>query len=239
MFFKLLNLAGIDINAKIAELRADFELKAQRVSERAAVKARNLALIAGLFAGASIFLLLALVVGLVVLFHWAESHYGPYTGLGLVALALLILAVLCVALALSYMPSSSDEPVLTSDAFTSPPRHTQSAPSAGPSTTTEGVAFASSYQAAPIKGEDLVEPLLVLLGPYLRRPVTGHSAIDSFIDKIAIKAEGTTNEAVERAADLVRNGNRATMWSVLGTVTLLGWLIARGAQPSHSGRSQA
>ena len=236
MFFKLLNLAGIDINAKVAELRADFELKAQRISERAAVKARNLALIAGLFLGASIFLLLALIVGLVALFHWAELHYGPYTGLALVASALLILAALCVGIALSYMPSSSDEPVLTSGAFTSPPRHTQSAPSASPTGPTEGVASASSYQAAPIKGEDLVEPLLVLLGPYLRRPVTGHPAIDSFIDQIAIKAEGTTNEAVGRAADLVRNGNRATMWSVLGAVTLLGWLIARGAQPSHSDR---
>jgi hypothetical protein len=236
MFFKLLNLAGIDINTKVAELRADFELKAQRISERAAVKARNLALIAGLFLGASIFLLLALIVGLVALFHWAELHYGPYTGLALVASALLILAALCVGIALSYMPSSSDEPVLTSGAFTSPPRHTQSAPSASPTGPTEGVASVSSYQAAPIKGEDLVEPLLVLLGPYLRRPVTGHPAIDSFIDQIAIKAEGTTNEAVGRAADLVRNGNRATMWSVLGTVTLLGWLIARGAQPSHSDR---
>jgi hypothetical protein len=109
MFFKLLNLAGIDINTKVAELRADFELKAQRISERAAVKARNLALIAGLFLGASIFLLLALIVGLVALFHWAELHYGPYTGLALVASALLILAALCVGIALSDMPSSSDE----------------------------------------------------------------------------------------------------------------------------------
>jgi hypothetical protein len=237
VFFKLLNLAGIDINAEIAELRADFELKAQRVSERAAVKARNLAHCGPfcrcqyLFAfGLSCWLGRAIPLGRVAL--RALHRTGPGC-LGSID------PCRTIRLALSYMPSSSDEPVLTSDAFTSPPRHTQSAPSAGPSTTTEGVAFASSYQAAPIKGEDLVEPLLVLLGPYLRRPVTGHSAIDSFIDKIAIKAEGTTNEAVERAADLVRNGNRATMWSVLGTVTLLGWLIARGAQPSHSGRSQA
>lgn len=221
MFFRLLNLAGIDVNAKIAELRADFELKAQRISERAAVKAHNLALIAGLFVGASVFLLLALVVGLVALFYWAELHYGPYTGLALVASALLILAALFVGTALSYMHSSSDEPVLTSGVFTSPPRQTQSAPSISSTGATEDVASASSYQAA-IKGEDLVEPLLVLLGPYLRGPVTGHPAIDSFIGQIAMKAEGTTNEAVERAAALVRNGNRATMWGVLGTVTLFG-----------------
>src|SRR5512142_3301144 len=100
MFFKLLNLAGLDINAKIAELRADLELKAERVSERALFKVRNLALIAGLFLLASIFLLLALGIGLVFLFRWAELHYGPYTRLALVASALLILAALCVGVAL-------------------------------------------------------------------------------------------------------------------------------------------
>jgi hypothetical protein len=239
MFFKLLNLAGIDINAKIAELRADFELKAQRFSERALFKARNLALIAGLFLSASIFLLLALVVGLVALFHWAELHYGPNTGLALVASALWILAALCAGMALSYIHASPGEPLLTSAAFASPPRQTQSALSVSASGTTESAASASPYQAAPIKGEELVEPLLVLLGPYLRWPVTGHPAIDSFLGQIATKAEGTTNEAVGRAADLIRNGNRATMWSILGATTLVGWLIARGARPSHSEHRQA
>jgi hypothetical protein len=32
MFFKLLKLAGIDVNATIAELKADLEFKAQQVS---------------------------------------------------------------------------------------------------------------------------------------------------------------------------------------------------------------
>jgi hypothetical protein len=214
MFFKLLNLAGIDINAKIAELRADFELKAQRVSERVLFKARNLALIASLFLGASIFLLLALIVGLAALFHWAELHYGPYTGLAVVASALLILAAVCVGIALSYIHSNSDEPLWTGAVSASLPRQTQSAPPVSVKCTTEAMPSASTYQAAPIKGEDLVEPLLVLLGPYLRWPVTGHAAIDDFLGQVATKAEGTTNEAVGRAADLVRNGNRGTMWSV-------------------------
>ena len=42
-------------------------------------------------------------------------------------------------------------------------------------------------------------------------PVNGHPPIDNFLSQIGTKAEGTTNEAVGRAADLVRNGNRATM----------------------------
>jgi hypothetical protein len=230
MFFKLLKLAGIDVNAKIAELKADLEFKAQQVSEHASFKARNLALIAGLFLCASIFLLLALIVGLVALYHWAELHYGPNTGLGLVAGTLLILAALCVGVALSYTNSRPDELPLRRVVFSPPPRRAQSIPS---STADDP---APPYQSAPFRGEDLVEPVLVLLGPYLRFPATGHPPIDNFLSQIGTKAEGTTNEAVGRAADLVRNGNRATMLSVLGAATLFGWLIARGATNSHSAR---
>ena len=50
----------------------------------------------------SIFVLFALIVGLIALYHWAELRYGPYTGLALVAGTLLILAALCVGVALSY-----------------------------------------------------------------------------------------------------------------------------------------
>ena len=236
MFFKLLKLAGIDISAKIAELKADLEFKAQRISERASLKARNLAMVAGLLLGASIFVLLALVVVLVALFHWAELRYGPYTGLALVASVLLMLAALCVGIALSSMHSSSGEPLPTSAAYMSPPRDAQSAPSVRSTDTAESAASASPNQSRPFKGEDLVEPLLILLGPYLRWPVTGHPAIDSFLGQIATKAEGTTNEAVGRAADLVRNGDRTTMCSVLAATTLFGCLIARGATTSRSAR---
>jgi hypothetical protein len=235
MFFKLLKLAGIDVNAKIAELKADLEFKAQQVSEHASFKARNLALIAGLFLCASIFVLFALIVGLVALYHWAELRYGPYTGLGLVAGTLLILAALCVGVALSYTNSRPDLP-LRRIVFSSPPRRAQSIPSSSGIGTAHRFDSAPPYQSASFRGEDLVEPLLVLLGPYLRFPATGHPPIDNFLSQIGTKAEGTTNEAVGRAADLVRNGNRATMLSVLGAATLFGWLIARGASHSHSAR---
>jgi hypothetical protein len=236
MFFKLLKLAGIDVNAKIAELKADLEFKAQQVSEHASFKARNLALIAGLFLCASILVLFALIVGLVALFHWAELRYGPYTGLGLVAGTLLILAALCVGVALSHTNSRPDELALRRIVLSSPPRRAQSIPSGSGIGTTHHFDSAPPYQSAPFRGENLVEPLLVLLGPYLRFPTTGHPPIDNFLSQIGTKAEGTTSEAVGRAADLVRDGDRATMLSVLGAATLFGWLIARGATHSHSAR---
>jgi hypothetical protein len=71
--------------------------------------------------------------------------------------------------------------------------------------------------------------LFALLGRYTRWPQTGHLAIDNLLQQAGSRAQGTTDEAVTRAADLLRNGDRATMLSVLAAVALLGWLIGRSA----------
>jgi hypothetical protein len=48
MFFKLLKLAGLDVNEKIAELKAELAFKAEQASEHVTHKARALAMVAGL-----------------------------------------------------------------------------------------------------------------------------------------------------------------------------------------------
>ena len=93
-------------------------------------------------------------------------------------------------------------------------------------------AFTStSYPSSSAKAEDLIEPLFALFGRYPRWPQTGHVAIDNLLQQAGSRAQGTTEEAVTRAADLVRNGDRAIMLSVLAGVALLGWLIGRSAAP--------
>jgi hypothetical protein len=57
--------------------------------------------------------------------------------------------------------------------------------------------------------------------------VTGRPAIDRVLNEVGARAQPTTNEAVERAAELVRSGDRATMLSVLGAATVFGWLLVR------------
>ena len=79
MFFKLLKLAGLDVNAKIAELKAELAFKAEQASEHVTHKARALAMVAGLFWCAGIMALLALIVGLAALYKWGEipTAYSP------------------------------------------------------------------------------------------------------------------------------------------------------------------
>lgn len=225
MFFKLLKLAGLDVKATIAELKADLFRRIELASQQATRKARTLALVAGLFLFAGILALLLLIVGLVALYKWGEMRYGPFIGLALDAGALAILAGAS-ALAALWIARPTESGA-SSDASASPSRLTYRAAEPKPQATDAERLAASMYQTPRAKAEDLIEPLFVLLDRYLRWPVTGQPAIDRVLNEFGTRAQPTTNEAVERAAELVRSGDRATMLSVLGTATLFGWLLVR------------
>jgi Putative Actinobacterial Holin-X, holin superfamily III len=57
------------------------------------------AVAAGLFAASGIFLIAACLVGLVALFRWVEIHYGMFPAFGVIGALLLVIAIICAALA--------------------------------------------------------------------------------------------------------------------------------------------
>jgi hypothetical protein len=59
------------------------------------------AVAAGLFAAAGVFVLAALLVGVIALFRWIEIHYGMFPAFGAVGGLLLVIAAICAALAAS------------------------------------------------------------------------------------------------------------------------------------------
>jgi len=85
MFSTLPKLVGIDVSAKIGELRADLTRTV-----------RTTGLVAGLFLGAAILALMALIVGLIALYKWGELHHGVFVGLALDAGVLIVIALVLV-----------------------------------------------------------------------------------------------------------------------------------------------
>ena len=173
MFFKLLKLAGLDINAKIAELKADLAFKAEQASEEVTRKARAMAMVAGLLWCAGIFALLALIVGLFALYKWGEIHYGVFTGLTFAGVLLVVLTTILVVAALWIARQSASESsvwriVRESTPF---PKATRQLGDAGQDQTGEGFVPPSSLNVHR-EPEDF-EPLIVLLNsiPPSRRPV--------------------------------------------------------------------
>jgi hypothetical protein len=59
------------------------------------------AIAAGLFAAAGIFVLAACLVGALALFRWIEIHYGMFPAFGAIGALLMVIAVVCAALAAS------------------------------------------------------------------------------------------------------------------------------------------
>jgi hypothetical protein len=219
MLFRLLRLAYIDVEAKIAEIKAEIAALIAQGLQRATRKARTTALVAGLFLCAALMVLFLMIVGLIALYKWGEIRYGAFIGLALDAGVLVLLTAILVGCAL-WIANREDAASRT----TSGTARAARLPPPDPLTT------GSPYQPSsrsPARAPDLIEPLFALLGRYVPAPITGQPAIDQMLERISARAQATTEEAVDRAAALVRHGDRATMLSVLGAAALLGWLMAR------------
>jgi hypothetical protein len=229
MLFKLLKLAGLDISAKIAELKADVAFKAEQASEQVTRKARAVGIIAGLLWCAGIFALLAFIVGLFALYKWGEVHYGVFTGLTFAGGLLVALTIILVLAALLVARQSAAMPSIWRIVREPTPHMAPQVTGSELRRTGEGY-VPPSYESVAAKPEDLVEPLIVLLGQYFRAPETGYQAVDDLLRQIGSRAQGTAEEAAARGSDLVRNGSRATMMSVLTAAALFGFLLVRGAQ---------
>jgi hypothetical protein len=73
------------------------------------------AVAAGLFAAAGIFLIAACLVGLTALFRWVQIHYGMFPAFGVIGALLLVIAIICAALAAARLKRPSPHfPSLTS-----------------------------------------------------------------------------------------------------------------------------
>jgi hypothetical protein len=234
MFFRLLKLAGLDLEAKLAELKADVAFKAQQLSEQVTNKARTMAIVAGLLVAAAFMVLLAFVVGLVALYKWGELRYGVFGGLALDGAVLIALAVILAVVAL-WMSERSEKLTLTdaTGGWRRPrplAEATDYAPTPDSARSPAAMPRAQNLRVQEFRSQvmdpkDLVDPMLVLLGGYLRPPHTGHAAIDDMLRQMGPRAATMTNEAVARSAELVRHGSRPTMLGVLGAAALFGWLV--------------
>jgi hypothetical protein len=91
MLLKILKLFGLDVPAKIAAARMEFEHRAGDAADYAKQATLNAALVAAFSAMAAFLFIVAVGVGLFALHRVIAEYYGVYAGLG--ALAGLLIAV--------------------------------------------------------------------------------------------------------------------------------------------------
>jgi DNA-binding MurR/RpiR family transcriptional regulator len=61
-------------------------------------------------------------------------------------------------------------------------------------------------------------------------PTIGNPVIDELIDKLRVTARGSTDEAIDRAADVIRHGNRTNLVVVLTGTAFLAWLLTHNSR---------
>jgi hypothetical protein len=229
MFFKVLNLFGLDVPAKIAAARTEFEHRVEDAADYAKQAALTAALVAA-FSGVAAFLfVVAAGVGLFALYRVIAENYGVYAGLGAVA-GLLIAAASLLLLAARTRAQSLSELrfVRQSSSPALPPAPEKVAAQALPTRVPpETGAFSANESAA-----DLFGPLAFGLAKYVRFPVLGNPVLDQFVGSLKASAQGTADDAVRRAANLIRHGDRTQLLAMIGGAAALGWLFAR--QNTHA-----
>jgi hypothetical protein len=224
MLFKVLNLFGLDVPAKIAAARTEFEHRVEDAADYAKQATPAAALVAAFSAVAAFLFIVAAGVDLFALYRVIAEYYGVYAGLGAVA-GLLIAAASVLLLAARARAQSLSELrfVRRSSSPALPPAPEKVAAQASPTLVPpETGAFSANESAA-----DLFEPLAIAFGKYVKFPLLGNPVLDQVVGSLKASAQGTADDAVRRAASLIRHGTRTQLLAMIGGAAALGWLLAR------------
>jgi hypothetical protein len=218
MLFKILKLLGIDVPAQIDHAKAVLEQRVERATDRIKDVAQQTATIAILSALAVAAAGMAAGVGLIAVYLWTAGRYGDYAGLGVVGgilvMAAAILATMAAVKARSMTPERSVPIALPppTESPTTPAPHTRDHDWMPPET-------------SPASANDLVEPMAFVLSRVVKFPTIGNPALDEMIGRLRTTAQGAAEEAIDRAADVVRHGSRFNLVFVLAGTTFLSWLV--------------
>ncbi len=225
MLFKLLRLFGLDVPAKVAAAKSVIEQRAEEVAQCAGQTVQTAALIAALSALAGVLGALAVGVGLYALYRLDADAYGVYVGLGVVG-GVLVAAALILLLIVRAQGQSLSRRRIFKPLSPFPREPSPSAPVVAAARSAPDYSYAPS-EARPQPARDLLEPLALLLPKYIKYPALGDPVLDELVENLGAAARGTADEAVERAANLVRYGDRQQLLVLLAGAACVGWILAR------------
>lgn len=223
MLQALWRLSGLD--RQLALLKATVERKATEATNQVKAAAIRFVLALCFIVAALAFVFMALVTGLIALYTWLETMYGPLPALGILAGVLIGVALIFIVTALVVGRGKSRSEPAEDSAAAAP---LEPPPAVAPGLAAAGYAPPPPPQTGSAEA-DLIEPFLLLVKRFATRPQTGTPLLDEVITQVTPTAEGAASDAVNRAATLVRTGDRTTMIAVLGASAMLGWLLVKAS----------
>jgi hypothetical protein len=257
MLLDLLKLFGLDVRAKIAQARTEFEQQVEHAKGRVVREVTTASVLAVIFAVAALSGLAAIGVGLSALYSWVSIHHGQFYGYAAVGGVLVVVSAALSAIGIleakSWSAKSrsakswSAEPTAprlneklardTNDGESAVPIR---AISAGDLEAPEPLAAAPISPAASLlpsnRDNGMSEVLGQLLSKFIRLPVTGNPVLDDVIADLREPARSVLEDAIKSTVDAIRYGERQKVIAALGTAVLVGWLLERVRSRQVAGR---
>ena len=237
LLLNLLKAFGLDIPARVAELKARIEQRVEDAADQAVHVVQDIAVTVALVCCAAITALAAIAVGLVALARWVADLYGPFAGLaavgGLLLLVTVIFAVVAVRRPRSARRVKSPAEVLQSAAKRSATYadaarrlHAAQAEPAQAGGLTSAAASTPQGGAGSSMGDfgKLIGFLLPLL--ISAAPASGGGLMGTLSAAWRSGAHRAAGETLEGAAKMVREGDRTNLLAAVGAAVLFGWLVS-------------
>jgi uncharacterized membrane protein YqjE len=231
MLFKIIKLFGIDLPARMAEVRINLEDRFDLAKGSVEHAAQTAAVLATLFFLAGLAALSAFGVGLVALYSWVSTNYGQFYGFAAIGAVLLVIAIVMYAIAIRKTKSwrgestrriaakkrelaqvRADRVAATMEAF--------ERPALPPPQRSAGATAAS----------DLIEPLAWALSKTIKLPAMENPAMDELFARLQSSARDVAEDTVEGLVRAVRYGDRPQMFAALGGAMFVGWFLGRHNQ---------
>jgi len=245
MLHSILQITGIE--QKLEALRSRIEGQAQSLMQQGKAVAIQMAIASALGVGAAILGLMALMAGLITLFFWLEPQVGSIAAMGIIAAGLLVVGiVLAISAAMigrketprvpavvANPVATVANPVATADIAAARMAEAKMDLSKDDPLSRDYLGLGGFQPARPVTAEE-VESLFAVAGQFTRLPNTGIEQVDNMLRSLAPKAEEATREAVARAANLVRYGDRSTVLTILGAALAIGWAMTKVDQVSKA-----
>ncbi len=220
MLFKFLKLFGVDIPVKMEAVQAGLEVRIERTKEQIKQVLWETAVIGAVTAFAALMAAMAFGVGLIALYRWSAHAYGPNIGLGAVG-AVLVAATIILTIIAIFRGKSLASPAVGSRDMTGK----ASGPRVASAPGEDSPAAARRHAATTASASDLVEPLAFFLSRALRYRSIGTPVADEWIRELGASTAGTTDDAINQAANVIRYGNRTNLIVVLAGAAFVGWLL--------------
>ena len=195
----LFGLLGVDLDHKIAEIRAQIEDFKARTTHQLGEQVKEAGLMVGFAFIGVVAAIATFVIVLVALYRWVDLYKGPFAALAAVGVVTGLIAAVMFALAFRRKPRRPTSSGVDRRAAAVPP-----APPVPPT-----------------------RPVSAVLSAALPSPPSNASAFDILTHRVSTRVAGAGDEAIDAAAHLVRTGSRSALFGTLAVVALVGVLLGR------------